>query len=189
MDPSYFTERQYELFVGMFNLPTPVRDPDNKIILPVLTKADVKTELVNYEDTASARSDEAVFVQWGIPPAHVFPGATRPIQLKNRAIAWIGEKTGNDPSEMYATNQDVNDNKFLCLRCNITLQVITKNPHVCLSRHEGSCTGRNFCNKCFMIYSSEAGFLPRSNHKRGCKEEHEFNAIIVWLGDPIPNSE
>jgi len=113
-----------------------------------------------------------IFTVW-YPSASLFPGNTRIVRLKNRAIAWFGIKLGGvDLSKMNSTNQESDEHSVDCLRCGSFLTFTHFGfIHGTMKTHEQRCTGRNFCEKCFTIYSGQFGIRGSSQVMHEKREE------------------
>ncbi len=191
MDIHHLSDLQFTFMVGMANQST-APDLGEVFCLPILMEEHVKMEFGGRSSKqAYSGSDMSTYTNYGILPTSLFPGSTRTVQMKNRAIAWIGFKLGKDLSHMYSTNQDSDSFRVDCLRCNQALEV-TRLGHIHQSMrdHEEVCSGRKYCYKCFTLYSGPFGQWGTSRvmHEKSClDEEHEFLERLDWLQDSRPN--
>ena len=192
MDGRHLSDVQFTLFAGLHNQSAVVPKPETgrNVFLRVMTEDDVKTELAAEKDYTRS-VDEGTFKRYGMLPAFLFTGPTRIIRLKNRAIELLASILGKVGSEMYTTNQKIDDHIFVCCRCDTALEPTDLSSiHAMLRRHEEICQGRNYCPKCFTIYAGPFGEKGSSRvlHEKGCLPECEFQSILTWLSDPIHRS-
>ena len=152
MDGHQISDIDFRVLVGINNQSSAVPEPRMNVFLPILTEHDVQTEIESVPDGNSF--DIGNFVLHGMLPAYLFPGPTRTIQRKNRAIESIASKLGKVGSEMYSTNQEIDDHIIVCCRCDTALESKDlKDIGAVLKCHEGNCQGRNYCPTCFTIYA------------------------------------
>ena len=114
MDGHQISDIDFRVLVGINNQSSAVPEPRMNVFLPILTEHDVQTEIESVPD--GHRSDSGNFALHGMLPAYLFPGPTRTIQRKNRAIESIASKLGKVGSEMYSTNQEIDDHIIVCCR-------------------------------------------------------------------------
>ncbi len=189
MDGHQISDIDFRVLVGIHNQSSAVPEPRMNVSLPILTEQDVQTEFESV--SATADPDRGTYEQTGMLPAYLFPGPTRIIQRKNRAIESIASKLGKVGSEMYSTNQEIDDHIVVCCRCDTALEPTVLNEiHKLLKCHEEKCQGRNYCRTCFTIYSGPFGQRgsSRAVHEKGCLPECDFQSMLTWLSDPIHRS-
>ena len=189
MDGHQISDIDFRVLVGIHNQSSAVPEPRMFVSLPTLTEQDVQTEIESV--FSGPRADAGTFALYGMLPTCLFPGPTRTIQRKNRAIETLASSLGKVGSEMYTTNQKIDDHIVVCCRCDIALNPgDLRHIHSFLRDHEEICQGRNYCPTCFTIYAGPFGQrgTARASHERACLPECEFQSKLTWLSDPIHRS-
>ena len=189
MDGRQISDIDFRVLVGIHNQSSAVPEPRMFVSLPTLTEQDVQTEIESV--FSGPRADAGTFALYGMLPTCLFPGPTRTIQRKNRAIETLASSLGKVGSEMYTTNQKIDDHIVVCCRCDIAVEPTLLNSiHQLLRKHEGNCQGRNYCPKCFTIYTGPFGKRgsSRVTHEKFCLTESDFQSMLTWLSDPIHRS-